>query len=172
MRREIRATNLPLAQTDDLSWFKPFEPSDDTIGSFSGDHESLNIANAQPDMRYYYARNKPDAIIRFLNKGWTVVGPDDPERYGTGRVSWKAQVPLGTDLTSAYGDVILMKIPMHLYAEQQAAKDEYNQSVVSDFGARFVERGEERAQQLSARSRPREQLYYVGREHGQFIEEF
>lgn len=163
---------MPIQQTDDLSWFKPFEPSDDTIGSFIGDHEALNISGAQPDFRYYYQRNKPDAIIRFLNKGWTVVGPDDPEKYGTGRISWKSQTPLGTELTSAYGDVVLMKIPLSIYAEQQAAKDEFNRSLLNDLGPRFVERGEERAQQLSQKSRPREQLYYVGRDHGQTIEEF
>ncbi len=123
-------------------------------------------------MRYYYQRNKPDAVIRFLNKGWQVVGPDDPERFGSGRVSWKVPTALGSELTSAYGDVILMKLPMSLYAAQQASKEEYNSALIRDFGARFIERGDERSQQLSARSRPREQLYYVGRDHGQTIEEF
>lgn len=159
---------MPFQATQDLSWFKPIDPNtSETIGSFVGDHEALNLSGAQPDFHYYYQKNRPDAVIRLLNKGWTVVGPDDPEKFGAARASWKVQTPLGTE--RAYQDVILMKIPLSLYGEQQAARQERNEAVIRDHGPRFTELGEERAQQL--KHRPSGQLYYMGREHGQRIEE-
>jgi hypothetical protein len=153
---------------DDFSWFKPVDLSGETIGSYIGDHEALNLSGAQPGFHYYYQRNKTDAIIRYLNKGWSVVGPDDPEKFGSGRVSWKVQTTLGTD--RAYQDVVLMKIPLELYRQQQETLKELNESAINDHGPRFTELGAERAQQL--RSKPKGMLYYMGRDHGQTIEEF
>ena len=159
---------MALQPSDDFSWFRPVDPTDtETIGNYRGDHEALNISGAQPDFHYYYQRNKTDAVIRFLNKGWSVVGPNDPERFGEGRAAWKSQVPLGTE--RAYGDVILMKIPLDTYRRQQTERQAQNESLIKDHGPRFVELGEERAHQL--RNRPKGQLYYMGRDHGQDIEE-
>ena len=162
---------MPIQAGDDFSWYKPVDSDNsETIGSFVGDHEALNITGAQPDYHYYYQRfskGRSDAVIRFLNRGWSVVGPDDPEKFGTDRVSWKVQTSLGTE--RAYQDVLLMKIPLSLYREQQEARQDREKSLVADHGSRFTELGEERASQL--RHRPKGQLYYMGRDHGQSIED-
>ena len=162
---------MALSQSTDFSWYKPVEARDEeTIGSYVGEHEALNITGADPDYKYYYqrfSRNRSDAVIRFLNKGWTVVGPDDNEKFGTDRISWKSQTPLGTE--RAYGDLVLMKIPMSLYRQQQEQRKEQQSAMLNDLGPRFEELGHERAQQL--RHKPKAPLYYLGRDHGQTIED-
>lgn len=159
---------MALQAGDNFAWYKPVDLGNtETIGNFVGDHEALNVSGAQADFHYYYQRNKPDAVIRFLNKGWSVVGDNDPEKFGDGRVSWKVQTSLGTE--RAYQDVILMKIPLSKYREQQEAHQAYNQSIMAEQGSRFVELGEERASEL--RQRPSGSLYFVGQNHGQTIEE-
>lgn len=156
---------------DNFSWFKPVNHEDsDTIGSYVGDYEALNIRGAQPDYHYYYQRfskNRSDAVLRFRNKGWSVVGPDDPEKFGSDLIDWHTQVPLGTE--RAYGDVILMKIPLALYRKQQEERQAQVTETIQDFGARFTELGEERAANL--KHRPQGQLYYARPDHGQTIEE-
>lgn len=160
---------MPLSQGDDLSWYEEYAPDDYTIGHFRGAMASLNISNADPNMKYYYASNNPNDIVRFLNQGWVPVGPEDPERYGAKRLdAWNIPAALGTE--RAYQDVVLMKIPIDQYREIQRQKDEYRKGLLQGVTHDYEERGASRARELHRPPQGRS-LYYSGSDHGQYIEE-
>lgn len=162
---------MSLVPGDDLSWYDELTFSDDgdTIGHFRGDLESLNIENADPDFAYYYARNNPNDLVRFLNAGWAPVGPDDPESYGFKRVKgWNIQHRLGTE--HAFQDVLLMKIPLDRYRKIQEEKQAEHREMLNGVVTSFRERGEERSRQLYRPPNGRE-LYFAKVDHGQTTEE-
>lgn len=161
---------MPLTGGDNLAdWADPHEPDDHVVGHFRGDLESLNIANAQPGFHYYYARNNPNDIVRFLNQGWTPVGPDDAESYGAKRIkSWNIQHSLGTE--RAFQDVILMKIPLEKYRAMQKENESYKKTLLDGVVHNFRERGDSRSRELHRPPQGRS-LYYASPEHGQTTEE-
>ena len=160
---------MPLTQGDDLNWYEEYTPDDHTIGHFRGDLESLNIENAQSGFHYYYCSSNENDLVRFINKGWTPVGPDDPESYGAKRLKrWNIPTSLGTE--RAYKDVVLMKIPIERYAELRAQDAAYRKELLSGVVTNFEERGEQRARELHRPPSGRS-LYYARAEHGQTVEE-
>jgi len=126
-------------------WLRPLNHlGSDVLGSHRGQHEALNIRNAQPGFHYYWARRKASDVQRFLNAGWLVVGadPNDKEQYGADLLP---RIQEGLDGTKPYQDVILLKIPVSKYKQILAQREADNKAAIGASSAAFEERGRELA---------------------------
>jgi hypothetical protein len=103
-------------------WLRPLRRDghlndpNDALGCHRGDFEHLNVVNAQPGFRYYYARNKSGSIARFLRQGWELVTSDHPEKMGHIHNPHYSDNPSGLQ---QYEELVLMRIPTEVAAQRR-----------------------------------------------------
>jgi hypothetical protein len=154
---------------DAFANYEEFDPGfeEDTIGSFSGSHESMNVRNALPEHTYYYCHNERNRLIRFLNRGWEAVGSDDPEQFGTQLLDERIRSQV--DGMREYQDVVLLRIPnetLRKYRDRQAA--ERVDPLAANENQFFAEGQELERRGFRSRGGP---LRYASNDHGMEVVE-
>jgi hypothetical protein len=158
---------------DDLSSLRPGVPDwavaydpynrDETVGNHKAHCEALNIAGAVPNRRYYYANSRDaNEVLRLMNRGWQVIGSDDPERYGVKRLPEGVQDWSGGP--RAFQDVVLMWIDQREYDGQQAERLSQYKDKLQGVVDHVLERGEQLAGQM--RGNTGAPIYSVRSGHG------
>ena len=153
---------MPLSAGTPREWLRPVEQGENnTRGDHRGPSEALNVRHAQAGWTYYYLRNNPNHVQRFLNEGWIPVRGEDPEEWGA-QLPEDIQSALGT--MKPYKDVFLFKIRNDVYAEMKKEKLETAERARVGAEQSYFSQGEARALQLG-RSAPSNELYYQRPQH-------
>jgi len=151
-----------------LEWTRPIDPSDDVVGCHRGNHEALNIRNAQPGFQYYYVRATPSKVLQFQNRGWEVLTSDHPERWGA-ELPDIIQQQLGS--VRAYQDVIPVRIPLEIYRRNRAMQDALARASREGPSEAYLEKSASRERQLAGRTGNRP-VYFSRGDHGTHVQEY
>ena len=138
-------------------------------GSHLGPASGLNIQGAQPGMVYKWIRHpKHDRggaqLQRFVNMGYEVVPPGDPE-YKDREASLQYS-QLGVDGYQVHGDVLLVRIPEEKERERQEFRTLQNQIAMTGGADEYLSRGEDLSNRYGLTDRAEGPIYYKGPGHG------
>lgn len=139
-----------------LEWMRPVQPDGnrypDRLGCHVGDTECFNIRCPQPGWIYAFPRRNQGQVNHFLRIGGRVIGPDDPEMIGI-RNDPNFQAA-GLDTSMGMGDVIAMKIPLHVVERRRKERSARNRAALAQASAAYLDGGSDIERRLSSPDRP------------------
>lgn len=126
---------------------------DSMVGCHKDQFVHLNILNPQPGMEYCWVRNTGRDKMLYRQKGYRVVGADDPEMAAMNQVMADGPTPL--DSSDVYGDVILMKAPAEAVRQIRGREQAKAQAQMRGGAADYADKAAAIEEQLSRGLPPR-----------------
>lgn len=143
------------------------KPGQQARGSHRLSSASLNVDGAQAGFVYYWGRHPSRdrggaQLQRFVNDGWQIVGPNDPERKC--KETSLNYSELGLDGYQAHGDLILLRMTEERYRERQQFKALQENGDADAATEDYLDKG--RAYEAEYGTRADGPIYYRGTGHG------
>lgn len=100
---------------------RPVRHSQDYMGNHKAHFMAMNICNPKPGYHYYYQTTGRGGgnILRYQQLGYEMVKSTDQERWGA---ELPPEIAREVDTVKAFGDVVLMRIPVEKYREIRKRK--------------------------------------------------
>ena len=151
---------MALSGGGDLKDLRPIQHRKNILGNHKQSSSHLNVENPQPGFSYRYEVAKRNHVRRREHQGYRVVTGEDGERWGDMMDADRGR-PLDSAMQSA--DVVLMKIPHRLLAEQRREKQRQAELALKGAETDYLDRGERTRERLPG-NQP-DSLYYRRGDH-------
>ena len=159
---------MPVSGAGDRRDLQPVKQEGNPIGSHRRQFAALNVEKPQPGFVYKHERYKEGPIRKAMALGWEFVKRSDPEMSNYDESELPIQFQHSNDSIRPLGDVVLMRQPVGLWAEQQEWLLERNRAARGEADASFRSLGERRAAEAGSAAELRKSLFFQKQGHGTF----